>query len=229
MINIYEGFMLKIKIFLYRSLICFSFGLTAITGGSRVYGDGIGAKQPLTKEIARGGHGGGHHGGHHHGGHHHGHHGHGHHHGRHHHGHFHHHHNHWWHHPHAGWNRHWHGWNHWNYWHHPWHNAYWYGNGYWGSSPGYLYDPSFYYNLNGTPSIEYENDVNPYYISPFMNIENTNENVPFLPYYMNDEANPNEEGIFPLLMKGANGNRFPAQRHAPAAASQKNVRKPVQR
>ena len=74
--------------------------------------------------------GGGHHGGHHH---HHHHHHHGHHHHHHHHGHHH------------------HGW------HHGWHNGYWYGGsgGIWGDNPGYLYDPNFYYDVNGTPSVPY--------------------------------------------------------------------------
>ena len=95
--------------------------------------------------------GGGHHGGHH--GHHHGHHGHPHH---HHHWH-HHHHSPWWHHRHHP--RHWH--------HHgrPWHNYrhdwYWYGGGAWGANPGYYYDPSFYYDYEGLPSVEYEYDIPP--------------------------------------------------------------------
>lgn len=75
--------------------------------------------------------------------------------------------NHWWHHRnHPGWSH--------NHGHHPWHNAYWYGAAAlggaalgsaatttWGNYPGYYYDPSFYYQSNGTPSIEYEYDTTP--------------------------------------------------------------------
>jgi len=194
--------MKKVKRAFIYSVYCLIFGLPALLGFGKIYGDGIGAKAPNTKEIARGGrHGGGHHGGHH------GHHRHGHHrhhrHGHHHHFH-HHHHNPWWHHHYRGWHHHWHDWNNWNYWHHPWHDGYWYGNGYWGANPGYFNDPNYYYNFSGTPSIEYENDENPYLMLPFFNIENTNEDIPFLPQYMDEKGSVYEEGIgaLPLFMRG---------------------------
>lgn len=104
-----------------------------------------------------GGHGGGHggHGGHHGHHHHHWHHRHGANHG------------HWWHHHHhPAWeHNHFH---HWNTWHHPLHDWYWYGTGaaalggaaalYDNGTPGYLYDPNFYYDIDADPSIEYEYD-----------------------------------------------------------------------
>lgn len=114
-----------IFVIIFVSLLTINFGFNRIFAGD--WNDQL--------LIAKGG---GHHGGHHHGHHHHGHH--------HHHPHHHHHHGHHHHHPY-----------HHHYGHHPYHHAYWYGGngGVWGNQPGYVYDPNYYYNVNGTPSIPY--------------------------------------------------------------------------
>ena len=49
--------------------------------------------------------------------------------------------------------------------HHPGHHWYWHGGsgGDWGGNPGYLYDPNFYYDSTGVPSVQYnETDLLPY-------------------------------------------------------------------
>lgn len=100
--------------------------------------------------------GGGHHGGHH-GSHHHHH--------RHHHNHHNHHKNHHFHHRH----------------HHAWHHWYWHGGigGKWGNRPGYFYDPNYYYDTNGTPSVIY-NETTPALFTTELLDPSLSKNIPIL-------------------------------------------------
>jgi hypothetical protein len=231
--------MRNLKKNLFHYLIYLNCFLPLLGGFSTLQGEGIGAKTVNEADVARGdkgkgGHKGGH-GGKHRGGHRHGNHkgSHRHNHGRHrgNRSHFQHYHrnNRWWHHSNNKINRHAYNWNSWHRWHHPWHNAYWYGNGFWGVNPGYFYDANYYYSLNGIPSIEYENDENPYLIPP--NPVNS-EFVPVLPQYQDEyeddeDDEDDEEDEFPYFMdemrQDREHNRIPTNSSSPPALKQKSM------